>query len=675
MFKIRDKILVTFLSVVIIPIIITGTFFGIYITKYLKRDKIVEFQQSTKSKSEKVVYFMRSIENDIVSLGNNVFLLNLIEAIKSNDTEQINRCKFEVGTLFRMFSESRGIYDQICYIDESGNEIARVNLKGERHSQIVTSEELQNKSHRYYFREAKKLKAGNIYVSQLDLNRESGVIEVPYKPVLRHATPVFDRKKQNRGILVLNVLADFVFKHILMDEDIKGTNSFLLDREGFYLLHSDITKQWGGSNDLDTGENLKNDFQQETASIILTGESGNKLVDNRFYTFTPIHFDPSDNERYWIFLESLPKSIIYSPIYTFYIILGVLALLLITGVVASTFVFSRKLTRPLNKLVKGVTTIAERDLDDIDNLDYHINITSNDEIAFLTFSFNKMVYKLGKAKKKLLDYALNLEKKVEHKTGEVFEKAKELKAVNKELEDFVYIVSHDLKEPLFAIGGYTSRLSRVYKDTFDGKFYFKRIKVNMERMSQKIDEIMEVMKVGRVTYNFRNNNSGAVVKDIVEMLEDKIKDNKINVIIQDNLPTILCDERKMKDVLSNLLTNAIKFMGNNNQRQIRIGCDKNGDYYNFYVEDTGIGIQEEYQKQIFKIFRRLGEIEVEGSGVGLAMVKKIVELHKGKIWVESPVKDGRGSRFYFAIPISRKLDSVSPELDNSYGCELKTVGG
>ena len=348
---------------------------------------------------------------------------------------------------------------------------------------------------------------------------------------------------------------------------------------------------------------------------------------------------------------------------TFYIVLGVLALLLVTGVVTATYIFSRKLTRPLNELVKGVTAISERDLGD---LDYHINITSNDEIAFLTFSFNKMVYKLGEAKKKLLDYTLNLEKKVEHKTGEVLEKAKELKTINKELEDFVYIISHDLKEPLFAIEGHTSILFKAYKDTFDdkGKFYVNRIKINMETMSRRIEEIIKVMKVGRVTYELENNDSGAIVKDIVETLEGRIKDNKINVIIQDNLPTILCDEERMKDVLSNLLSNAIKFMGNNNQGQIRIGCDKNGDYYNFYVEDTGIGIQEEYQKQIFKIFRRLGEVEVEGSGVGLAMVKKIVELHKGKIWVESPVKDGRGSRFCFTIPISRKLDSVSPELDN-----------
>ncbi len=359
---------------------------------------------------------------------------------------------------------------------------------------------------------------------------------------------------------------------------------------------------------------------------------------------------------------------------TFYIVLGVLALLLVTGVVTAAFIFSRKLTRPLNELVKGVTAISERDLGD---LDYHINITSNDEIAFLTFSFNKMVYKLGEAKKKLLDYAINLEKKVEHKTGEVLEKTKELQKANKELEDFVYIVSHDLKEPLFAIGGYTSRLSKGYKDTFDdkGNFYIKRIKVNIEKMSQKIEEIMEVLKVGRVTYYFKDNDSGVIVREVVNALESKITKNRINVSVQDNLPVVPCDEKRMKDILSNLLTNAIKFMGNNNQRQIRSGYDKNGDYYKFYVEDTGIGIQEEYREQIFKVFKRLNEIETEGNGVGLSIVKKIVEQHKGKIWIEGPVKDGMGSRFCFTMPISRRLDNIKPESNNLYKHKLKAVGG
>ncbi len=659
MFKIRDKILVTFLSVVIIPIIITGTFFGIYMTKFIRGDKIAEFQQSTKSKSEKIIYFMRSIENDIISLGDNVFLLNLFEAIRSNDKEQINRCKFEVGNLFRMFSESRGVYDQIRYIDESGHEIVRVNA-GKEYAYIVPPEELLDKSHKNYFKKALKLKEGDVYISRLDLNRERGGTGEDHRPMLRYTLPVFDKRKQNKGIIALDVQAYFLFKNILTSKYYKEVNSYLLDKNGFYLLHPDKNKQWGGQSDLNTGKSLENDFPQEIVSLFLSGKSGRKLVDKRIYTFVPIYYYPSDSERYWIFLESLPKSIIYSQVYTFYIILAVLALLLIAGVVTSAFVFSRKLTRPLNDLVDGVTTIAKRD---VDELDYHIKITSNDEIAFLTFSFNKMIYNLGKAKKKLLDYALNLEKKVEHKTEEVLEKANELETINKELEDFVYIVSHDLKEPLFAIEGHTSRLFKTHKDALDdkGKYYINRTKANVEKMSQKIKEIMEVLKVGRVTYDLKNNDSGVIVREVVNALESKIAENKINVSIQDDLPIVLCDGKRMRDILSNLITNAIKFMGNGKQRQIRIGCGGNGAYYKFFVEDTGIGIREEYREQIFKMFKRLNEVEAEGTGVGLAIVKKIVEQHKGKIWLESPVKDGIGSRFCFTIPMSRRRDDVKPD--------------
>jgi signal transduction histidine kinase len=153
---------------------------------------------------------------------------------------------------------------------------------------------------------------------------------------------------------------------------------------------------------------------------------------------------------------------------------------------------------------------------------------------------------------------------------------------------------------------------------------------------------------------------------VVSSLDSRIKRNKINVSIHDKLPTIVCDENRMKDILSNLIINAIKFMGEDEQRQISIGCDKNGnDYYKFYVEDTGIGIRKEYQEQIFTIFRRLKEIDAEGTGVGLSIVKKIVEQHKGSIWIESPVKDGKGTRFCFTIPVTRETSGYQEIQDNA----------
>jgi PAS domain S-box-containing protein len=272
----------------------------------------------------------------------------------------------------------------------------------------------------------------------------------------------------------------------------------------------------------------------------------------------------------------------------------------------------------------------------------------------------------------------------------LIKKASELEKVNKELEDFIYLTSHDLKEPLFVISGYTSRLSKAYNDVYDekGRKYIDRIKANVKKMNQRIHGIMEVLRSGNVEYNHGDSDSFVIVNDVINALHERLVENEVKISIKDNLPTIYCDETRIKDVFSNLITNAIKFMGNgrhtvscsskspdsplnipnpslsskdkeggvNTQlRNITIGCEKEESYYKFFVEDTGIGIQENHQDQIFKIFSRLNDVDVEGTGVGLAMVKKIVDKHKGNIWVESPVKDGRGSRFCFTIPVSNTL--------------------
>jgi light-regulated signal transduction histidine kinase (bacteriophytochrome) len=243
---------------------------------------------------------------------------------------------------------------------------------------------------------------------------------------------------------------------------------------------------------------------------------------------------------------------------------------------------------------------------------------------------------------------------------QLIEKSKEVEKINKELKDFVYTVSHDLKEPLFSISGYVTRLYETYHDTYDekGKRFSNRIKANIEIMSNRIQEILEVAKVGMIAYDLKANASEDIVKDVLATLEDKIEANSINTLVNCHLPTILCDEKKMRDVFYNLVTNAINFMGDDKQRQVTIGFNKNEGYYKFFVEDTGIGIRKEYHDAVFKIFSRLKQVETEGTGVGLIIVKKIIEVHKGKIWVESPIARGKGTRFYFTIPDVQTTTSI-----------------
>jgi signal transduction histidine kinase/CheY-like chemotaxis protein len=239
---------------------------------------------------------------------------------------------------------------------------------------------------------------------------------------------------------------------------------------------------------------------------------------------------------------------------------------------------------------------------------------------------------------------------------QLIEKTNEVEKINRELKDFVYTVSHDLKEPLFSVDGYVTRLFDNYKDTFDKKErqFLDRIKTNLDIMSQRIHEILEVVRIGMIEYDFKVNSSEVIVKKVLLTLEDKLESNSINMLLKCTLPNIFCDENRIRDVFYNLVTNAIKFMDNDKRRQITIGCEKDKDYYKFSVEDTGIGIRKEYHKYIFKMFSRLKDLETEGTGIGLVIVKKIIETHKGTIWIESPISKGKGTKFCFTIPIIRQ---------------------
>ena len=243
---------------------------------------------------------------------------------------------------------------------------------------------------------------------------------------------------------------------------------------------------------------------------------------------------------------------------------------------------------------------------------------------------------------------------------QLLEKSKEVEKINNELKDFVYTVSHDLKEPLFSINGYVTRLYETYYDTYDekGRKFSNRIKANIEIMSNRIQEILEVAKVGIIAYDFKEHASEDVIKNVLVTLQDKIEANNINALIKSNLPTIFCDEKRIRDVFFNLVTNAIKFMGDDKKRQVTIGYNKIEGYYEFFVEDTGIGIRKEYQNNVFKIFSRLKQIEAEGTGVGLIIVKKIIEMHKGEIWIESPIDKGKGTRFCFTIPDVQAIEVI-----------------
>lgn len=223
---------------------------------------------------------------------------------------------------------------------------------------------------------------------------------------------------------------------------------------------------------------------------------------------------------------------------------------------------------------------------------------------------------------------------------------KELRSANQELNDFAYVVSHDLKAPLRGITSLSEWLLADYGEEFDseGKKMVNLMISRVQRLHQLIDDILKYSRVGRAKVEKKNINLNKLLSELVEVLN--IPEN-IKVEIPNQLPTIFCDKTRIEQLFQNLISNAIKFI-DKPEGLIKISYVDEGEYYKFNVADNGIGIESQYFEKIFQLFQKLTSLQdSDSTGVGLALVKKIVELHDGKVWVESEV--GVGSNFVFTI--------------------------
>jgi len=239
------------------------------------------------------------------------------------------------------------------------------------------------------------------------------------------------------------------------------------------------------------------------------------------------------------------------------------------------------------------------------------------------------------------------EKDLEALNKELESTVENLSEANQQLRDFAHIAAHDLKAPLRAIGTLADWLSIDYADKFDeaGLEKVKLITKRAERMNRLINAILQYSGVGRVTEEKEMINLNAVVDEAIFAIEPP---DNIEITIENELPVVMCDQTSMIQVFRNLISNAVKYM-DKPKGHIRIGCVEKKDCWQFSVADNGPGIEEKYFEKIFKIFQTLlPRDKFESVGIGLSLVKKIVEMHGGKVWVES--EQGQGSIFFFTLP-------------------------
>lgn len=236
----------------------------------------------------------------------------------------------------------------------------------------------------------------------------------------------------------------------------------------------------------------------------------------------------------------------------------------------------------------------------------------------------------------------------------------ELEAKNAELERFTYTVSHDLKSPLVTITGFLSYLEKDVQagDTEKLNRDIDRIQQAVKKMQALLKDLLELSRIGRIINEPEEVSFGEIVRESLALTEGQVRTSGVRIEFVDNGQKVNCDRVRLIEVMQNLIDNAIKFMGSQTDPLVRIGSATgvHGGTV-FFVQDNGVGIPPQYQERIFGLFNKL-DSNTQGSGVGLTLVKRIIEVHGGKVWVESQF--GKGATFYFTLPNNKNNQSNNP---------------
>jgi light-regulated signal transduction histidine kinase (bacteriophytochrome)/HAMP domain-containing protein len=338
------------------------------------------------------------------------------------------------------------------------------------------------------------------------------------------------------------------------------------------------------------------------------------------------------------------------------------------------FALSFWVTTPLRKLLAVIQEIRKHGPEDLTD---RVEIGSNDEIGQLGSAFNQLMNDLEASQAEIQNYTQQLELRVEERTAELKllnqqlerdvakrkraeealeQQAQALTRSNTELREFAYVASHDLQEPLRMVRSYLQLLELRYRNRLDEEAdEFIRFAVDgANRMQTLISDLLKYSRVEIQGKPFEPTDCLEVLRIVLTNLQVAIEESQA-VVTHDDLPTIMADEIQLAQLFQNLIGNAIKFRGDNPPK-IHVGVQYNDSESNgqiaswvFSVCDNGIGIDLPQTDRIFMLFQRLHtREEYAGTGIGLAICKKIVERHGGHIWVES--EPGRGSTFHFTIP-------------------------
>ena len=359
--QLRYQILLLVLLAAVIPPSIVVALGPFSATRSISDSAETVLQFQAEGEVDEINAFLSGINRDVLVMSEVSPIQGIIRARANGGTDPEDGSSYEewvnrLQVLFANQMKEKTYYMQLRYLDEAGNELVRVDSDGET-VEIIPQAELQNKADRGYFTETMALAADSVYVSPVDLNREQGVIEEPYKPVIRYATPIVDAAGEKKGIVIANVFAsNFIDDFSQSEIPYENVELLLVNQDGYYLYHPDSAKMWGA--DLETNETLTNDLPADIAARVLSEETGVLDVGGDIFSFQ--RFVPNSEQPYAIIpIIKAPKSTVFAAVNSFRIfaVLMILASLLV--VIPLAMLRGKQLVKLVDKLTAGIATSSQ----------------------------------------------------------------------------------------------------------------------------------------------------------------------------------------------------------------------------------------------------------------------------------------------------------------------------
>jgi signal transduction histidine kinase len=614
-------------------------------------------------KKERLLRWMEERRNDARVVARNPLVQDNMPALSAavapwrqagRDDQQFramlqDEASFKV--IWRLLEEIRrtyGVYTQVQLADvATGIVVVSTNL-------AALGENIRDKP-----RFQMALRSRESCVDQVDLAPGSSQPVFHISHIVGAADPKTGEPREDEpiAVLVLEVNADDIIKPMLhTGEGLGKQGEALLVNQQRIILTSLKHPLADGSR----ARPLEHQISAKPALFAARGEEG--IIDEVDYRGEPVlaayrHIRISP-ERGWGLVVKLDKAELFAPVRQ------ALACSLLLGVAgASAFVvlsvvLARSLTRPIRSLAHTAGQVAAGDLS------ARGSIFASDEVGLLAVTFNHMLNRVQ-------NWHQELEAEVNVRTDQLStaneglkseiserrraEKEREklvaqLEAKNVELEQFTYTVSHDLKSPLITIEGFLGLAKEAVARGDLEAFHTHTATITraVRKMDRLLSELLHLSMSGQATNPLEELDLGEIVGAAVESVAGKIHQSRTRVEVASNLPRVCGDRLRLQEVFQNLIENGVKYIGDQPEPRIEIGVEPDGDEPIIFVRDNGMGIEPQYRERVFGLFEQL-DSRMEGTGVGLALVKRIVEVHGGRIWVES-AGPGKGSTFCLTLP-------------------------